>query len=189
MDAPESLPVSAVNPEPIDERIYEYHPTPFQIEICNAIMPSLDDQDTKSGRAYIGPLFCLSQAFKVSCALDQDLVYRIASKLGEKHRVLSTLFYRNEKILDADLECHLDATQPLVEQISIETNDDAYMVLEQVLLNTETWRSKIGPRHVWGIQSIETISEQPMHIVLFAGSSLVLDQPSLSWLEVTWSHF
>ena len=85
------------------QRAFRYKALPYQIEVYNSLYPNQEDDIEKVTHELDAPYF-ITQAY----ALDQDInvsrISKIVNHLCFEHRVLRTIFSRNDKILDADVE-------------------------------------------------------------------------------------
>lgn len=124
----------------------------------------------------------LTHAYSIRGSIQLDVMNFVLRKLCSEYRILTTKFYRNEKIYDADWEAHLDSFAPKIETQDIK---NAAFDLEDVLKESALWRSKIKLECPFGILVLRPISIEYDWIsyVLFSSNVALLDHRSLSFIS------
>ncbi|KAJ3228435.1 hypothetical protein HDU81_006157 [Chytriomyces hyalinus] len=128
LESTDTLDVASEEEEENDEEFYnqesdnrkmdQYPPTPHQLAIFNKVCPDVDDAHPKPTSPTVGSvakskLHYTTQCFKLSNgAVKEDLLCRTINKIASIYKILTTSFYKNERILDADVEAHIDDKTP-----------------------------------------------------------------------------
>ncbi|KAJ3143126.1 hypothetical protein HK100_009625 [Physocladia obscura] len=92
----------------------EYPPTPHQLSIYHKICPDsdLDSDSTESvspKRKERPSKYFITQCFKITNgAIDIGLLSQCVNKIARSYKVLTTRFYQNSRIIDADIEAFID---------------------------------------------------------------------------------
>ncbi|KAJ3034927.1 hypothetical protein HDV00_004537 [Rhizophlyctis rosea] len=82
----------------------KYPPTPHQLDIYSKSCPSQDELDSSSMSLYSGPPMFTSQAYRGDMDINVPTFCSVVNRICMTYGVLCTHFYRNDKILDADVE-------------------------------------------------------------------------------------
>jgi uncharacterized protein YgiM (DUF1202 family) len=127
--------------------------------------------------------YSLTHAYNIRSLVKVDVLSEILRKFSTEVKVLTTRFYRNEKILDADWECILDGFAPSVDLIELDSDDQD---MEIILAESKEWRSNINLSRPFGILVIKTPGHEEFQssntYVLFSGCTALLDHLSLTWI-------
>lgn len=95
--------------EPEDEYLETKYPvTPYQMDIYIKICPTRDELDSSNTSLYSGPPLYISQAYRIDSRMRPTDLAKILKRVCNAYIVLRTHFYRNERIIDADVEGLLD---------------------------------------------------------------------------------
>lgn len=162
--------------------ILRYPPTPYQVELCKILMPPNDEIESRTHQSYIGPPFILTTCHKLNIDVNANTLQAVMKKIAKEYPVFSTQFYRNERILDADLECHLHKFTPSVEFADYNPPSDYSIYKDTILLESQRWRSKINLRNPLGALVLNPVDEPGASFVVIACSALIIDSVGLSWL-------
>ncbi|KAL2911899.1 hypothetical protein HK105_208619 [Polyrhizophydium stewartii] len=89
-----------------------FRATPLQWDIYTRLHPSKDEKESPTYTPYQGPQFILSQAYVIANhSLNRIDLVHVVNKVASLYTVVRTQFYRNERILDADVEGIIDRRQ------------------------------------------------------------------------------
>ncbi|KAJ3350678.1 hypothetical protein HDU83_009501 [Entophlyctis luteolus] len=149
-----------------NRKLDQYPATPLQLSIYNRVCPDIDDSSQRC--SFESNAFFISQCFKVTNgSIDLPLLGRVINKITNSYKVLTTRFYQNSKIVDADVQAfidHLPANQgddTSCKYLRIHESEDA-PTTEYVSKSIRAWMAK---------QS-QTYSINPVFTVLaFPGSA------------------
>ncbi|KAJ3172484.1 hypothetical protein HDU88_005812 [Geranomyces variabilis] len=94
------------DPDEDDYHETKYPVTPYQLDAFNKICPTQDDLDSNES-LYTGPPLYTTAGYRLSALRNGDLA-RAVKRVCACYSVLGTRFYRNDLIVDADVEGLLD---------------------------------------------------------------------------------
>ena len=178
-----------------DHNPSHYKATPLQCEVFNKLCPSKEELESASFVPYKGPSLVLSQGYKIYNHTIQisDFV-KCFNRVLSVYSVARTRFYRNERIIDADVECMMDERQ------WNEIPDNAYVqyidASKHALLHAATdsaikrftcaWLEDINVRQPFSVLLIQhpvtDNNHHPICHMVFGVSVGILDQLSLTWI-------
>jgi hypothetical protein len=155
-----------------------FHPTPYQFEIAQGFLhetclPCLDTRTQMFALYHPIPLFQFQQA---------------VNKISSEYNVLTTTLFKNEKILDADIQFFVDFTP--FSEIPITKNvefcqlivDTSIPVVLQLGKKRDEWIKSFGCDKQFGVLVIDAQTSDYKQFVLFGSSTIVCDELSLSWV-------
>ncbi|KAJ3292741.1 hypothetical protein HK104_005074 [Borealophlyctis nickersoniae] len=172
----------------------KYPPTPHQLQVYLKTCPSQEESDGGSTQSlYTGPPFYLSQAYRLDRDVRVSDFAAVVNRICCTYNVLRTRFFRNEKIVDADVEGLLDKTQwyELPQEAFVEeVNPDDYSSLSMVNTATLTSfvRNWIGEQskldHTFTVLLFHRSRgyDQGPPTAVFIASTAVCDESSLTWV-------
>ncbi|KAJ3054921.1 hypothetical protein HK097_000337 [Rhizophlyctis rosea] len=98
--------VNSMDPDDEDETQSEskYPPTPFQLDVYRKYHPTQDELESSSMSLYSGPPLFTSQAWFLNSNIHLPDFCASVNQICCSYPVLTTKFYCNEKIVDADVE-------------------------------------------------------------------------------------
>ncbi|KAI8914393.1 hypothetical protein EDD86DRAFT_244598 [Gorgonomyces haynaldii] len=160
-----------------------YKPIPWQVEICQILMPPKEDMDSPK-RPYVGPGFVLTQGYRLKHALNKHILEPIIHKYVKNHPVIATRFFRNDKIIDADLECEmLQDNPPLLEIQELYLPENHKLDVESVMINAQAWSSNVNLDKPFGVLVMQSAATVDDAFIVFAAHCTVADAISLTWLS------
>ncbi|RKO93268.1 hypothetical protein BDK51DRAFT_19033, partial [Blyttiomyces helicus] len=178
----------------------KYPPTPFQLAVYSKCCPSHDELDSPASfTPYIGPPPYLSQAYRFDGPMDITVFRRVVNTLCAAFSVLQTRFYRNEKIVDADVEALVDrlawrdlAPDAFVEDVDPDAHPGLTLVTAATLSRfaTEWIEAREGLDRVFSVLVVRSSAAMAAQggaaadrpAVIFVGSTAVIDEFGCLWL-------
>ncbi|TPX61238.1 hypothetical protein SpCBS45565_g07308 [Spizellomyces sp. 'palustris'] len=94
--------------EPDEYTETKYPVTPYQLDIFTKVCPTQDDVDSSTSSIYSGPPLYVSQAYHLDRPVQSSDLVKSVKRVVNSYIVLRTRFYRNDRIVDADVEGLLD---------------------------------------------------------------------------------
>ncbi|KAI8619081.1 hypothetical protein BC830DRAFT_1216247 [Chytriomyces sp. MP71] len=87
----------------------QYPPTAHQLSLYNILCPDIEESEIQKPSRCTNYSHYITQSFKFSNgAIKHELLCRTVNKIVNSYKILTTKFYKNEKILDADVEAFID---------------------------------------------------------------------------------
>eukprot|EP00842_Homolaphlyctis_polyrhiza_P005724 jgi/Hompol1/6152/HPOL_002607-RA len=201
--SPAFSPASRFDSLPDGQSKGKYRATPLQWDIYTRLCPSKDEKESPTYAQYQGPPFTITQAYRIhKHPLNMLDLKNVINKIFSLYSVIRTKFYRNDRILDADVEGILDSR--LWTELPLESyieSVDAATIPELTqggddnltIANYATqWSQTIGVNVPVSILHIHLPPDQdtsepnghyPSHVLVFAASQAVLDSTSLTWIS------
>lgn len=180
---------------PRDHKENEYILTPFQVSIYNKVNPPKDPE--RPSLPYKGPPLFISQAFKFDHQFRLPDLQAAANKVLSMYPILRTQFYRNEKIVDGDVQGLINKSDwrslpadAVVEVVAPSRHSSLSDGIDGVSLTefTTGWmRENPGFGRLYRILYVsdlnaEHLQKDSSEHVVFVGSTLIMDRRSLEWL-------
>ena len=171
----------------------KYPPTPFQLDIFHKYYPTRDELDSSSTSLYSGPPLFTSQAWTLNTDIHLADFCASVNQICCTYPVITTQFYRNEKILDADIEALVEkgAWHQLPQSQFVETIDPdeniGLSVINSATLTTflNDWlreRDKLNCGFkILFIKRSEAIGRRCPTLVVIASNAIV-DQLSMTFI-------
>ena len=174
------------------ENEYEYMLTPFQTAIYDRILPNSDDgvkAEVDGSRLYIARAIRFNQYVNYS-----DLKLAV-NRVVALYPILQTTFFRNDKILDADVigtlpqskewEPESDAFVEVMSTINFPEllNPDPELLAD---FATKWMRNHLNFNQLFKVLYIpleQDLSNQSSYTLIFVGANIVLDQQSMIYLN------
>ncbi|KAJ3189647.1 hypothetical protein HK101_008811 [Irineochytrium annulatum] len=178
---------------------HKYPVTPHQLLIYTRVCPTADDDDSPA-HAHLPPLesnpYYVSQAYQLNCPVNADDLGMVLNKICFSYKVLGTRFWRNEKIVDGDVEGHFD--QKPWDQMSLTENLDEIRAEEWpdlAVINSRTL-SRFVRQRMSNVQGLDRpfmamlIRDTPMYdsaaavppsYLLLVASTAICDDVSLTF--------
>ncbi|KAI9094937.1 hypothetical protein DFS34DRAFT_651722 [Phlyctochytrium arcticum] len=182
-----------------EEDVYtetQYPVTPYQLDIYSKLCPTQDDIDSSTQSLYSGPPFFISQSYRLRVPVEEKTFVQCVKRVVNFHVVLRTRFYRNEKIVDADVEGQLDRREwseipddELVQFIDVDSDPGLTVVNGKTLTKyTQGWmasRDKLDKTWmalVFNDSPLAARSASRGSSIVFVTSSAVSDEMSFCWI-------
>jgi hypothetical protein len=188
--ASESVMSNYISPT-VDSAILTHHPykrffqpTPYQLEIANSFLPSLGEED------HVIPVTEVIQTQMIALYHPIPLhhLQHSVNKVCTEYNVLTTTVYRNEKILDADVQFFVDFTPYLevpptkyVEFCSLSLNPSVPVAM-QLEQKKQQWIQSFSGEKQFGVLVVDAQASDYKQFILFGASSIIVDEFSLSWI-------
>ncbi|TPX75587.1 hypothetical protein CcCBS67573_g03129 [Chytriomyces confervae] len=178
------------NQESDNRKMDQYPPTPHQLAIFNKVCPDVDDAHPKPTSPTVpvvmkSKLHYTTQCFKLSNgAMKEDLLCRTINKIASIYKILTTSFYKNERILDADVEAHIDDKTPAssygLDKFTLQHHTTAIITSETVSKYLKQWMSGLVEGRLDPVfQAFLFTSEQTSDaLIAFAFSNSIADTHS-----------
>jgi hypothetical protein len=125
--------------------------------------------------------FTITHGYSIRGSIRTDLLNSILLKIVSEHKILTTKFFRNEKIFDADWEAHLNGFVPNVDSQDIDSVTDDF---EDILGMSADWRANINLYRPFGILILRPCREGDVwtSYAIFSCCAAMIDHASLNWL-------
>ncbi|KAJ1562060.1 hypothetical protein HK096_002261, partial [Nowakowskiella sp. JEL0078] len=158
----------------------EYAISPFQLEIFLKIHPCIDEQ---SITPEIKPSeLSIIQAYRIrsSSSINLTLLELACQQTIKQYQVLRTVFFRNDKIVDADVQCLIPSTQPprvhskILDNVIRESPENAINIVRQ----WANLQSNINPAFQILLIQESTNSAQ----IIIISSLAISDESSIAWI-------
>ncbi|KAJ8323710.1 hypothetical protein O5D80_007599 [Batrachochytrium dendrobatidis] len=189
------------------QQVGRYRATPLQWDIYSRLCPSKDEKESPTYIPFTESLFRISQAYHITnhTLVQQDMA-KCINKICALYSVVRTKFYRNERIVDADIEgildprtwqeLPLDAFFDVVEASAhpqlMRRDVDSNQWIESVAEYAQSWMQPVGIRMPFSVLAIKyppslKSSDHPLNplghtVLVFAASMAVVDEISLTWI-------
>ncbi|KAH6584639.1 hypothetical protein BASA61_006235 [Batrachochytrium salamandrivorans] len=185
-----------------------YRATPLQWDIYTRLQPSKDEKESPSYTPYIGSQFNISQAYRIdNHNLNSKDLEKCTNKVCALYSIVRTKFYRNDRILDADVEGVIDqctwpefpanaylevvssSMYPHLAKYDTGSNDWT----SHIAAIAKSWMSPIGISIPFGIlaitfppKEVTPHEKQPAlgyTVMVVAATLAVVDEISLTWIS------
>ena len=180
----------------VPEKEDEYTLTPYQLDIYNKLHPAKEEVEAKHFHPYRGDPLFVSQAFKFKHQFRVSDFQLVSNKICSLYDVLQSRFFRNDKIIDADVIGLIDKKdwKEMGPNAFVEVIDPDHYVefsnmnSESLTDFTKKWMHyHFDFKNLFKVLYIPTSKngtsrkDAPDYLV-FVGCTLAVDSTSLSWL-------
>ncbi|KAJ3114310.1 hypothetical protein HDU96_002275 [Phlyctochytrium bullatum] len=175
-----------------DRKGLRYPITPHQLWIYQSL--HLQDEDDNPMRGYSGPPFTVCQAYRhIGHVVESDFALSV-NRICSLYKVLTTRFWRNEKIVDGDIEGLLDEkdwdqVEPFVRLEVIEAEEYPALASLKPETLSRFLSSKISETNnltntfkVFLVREPSFAERKAVNYIVFLASTAVADEVSLTFV-------